>query len=103
MMAMSVRKSVVLGDAEQAALAELARPSQEVEEVLAAWAADHGITVDRSSESALLRALIRVGLDSLREARLEAGYRALAGAATDTERAESRVARDRHLSRTPSR
>ncbi len=102
MCSMTVRKSVVLDDEEQAALAELTEPSDEMRETLAGWAQAHGVTLSRSSESAVLRALIKVGLASLREARLEAGYRALAATATETDHAESRVAREWHVSRLPA-
>ncbi len=97
---MSVRKTVMLNDEEQAAIVELTSPSDEVRAVLTGWASSHDVSLGRQSESAILRALIKVGLESLREARLEAGYRALTQSTHPDEQREGRAARARHLART---
>jgi hypothetical protein len=97
---MVVRKSVLLDDDEQASLAELTSPSDEMRAVLTGWASTHHVTLGRQSESSILRALIKVGLASLREARLEAGYQALARESHPDERTESRSARARHAAAT---
>jgi hypothetical protein len=90
----------MLDDEEEAAVAELTSPSEEVRALLTGWASSHGVSLGRQSESSILRALIKVGLASLREARLEAGYRALAQSTHSEERAEDRTARARYIART---
>jgi hypothetical protein len=93
------RKTVMLSDDEQAAVAALTSPSEHTRAVLSRWADDHGVSLGRESESAVLRALVQVGLESVRQAQLEAGYRALAQESGTEARAEARAARARQVKR----
>lgn len=55
------------------------------------------------SDAAVLRALIRLGAESVRERLLDEGYAALAAAMTDEDRAEQRAIRDHQARRRAER
>lgn len=101
-MAAARRISVSLEASDQEVLDAFATEDRAEHAVLAAWAAERGTPVRDSSEAALLRVLIRVGAEALRERALEQGYAKLR-AAPDVERAERAALRDRYAARTDRR
>src|SRR6266542_2552101 len=69
-------------------------------EALLAWAAQRGLEVTGSTaEAALLRLLLRAGVESLRTSALDVAYAELAGSMTGAAKADSRAARDRYVKR----
>lgn len=53
-----------------------------------------------TSEAAVVRALLRAGVEALRERALEAGYADLVASRTEDEAGQTRAARDRYVDRT---
>ena len=97
---MAKRLSLILGDGDQLALEPFVRPDTDQHRVLQRWAADHDFGAV-NSEAAALRALLRAGVEALRDDVLDAGYAELAkDYASDEERTQRRAARDRYISRT---
>jgi hypothetical protein len=104
MWCMAKRLSVTLEAADEGALIAFADPDRAEHAALAAWAVQHGLQLPVSpSEAALIRLLLRVGIESLHEKALDEGYAQLAASLTDEERADSRAARDRYADRAASR
>ena len=97
---MSKRVSLILGDADERAIAPFIQSGTDQYEVLRQWAARHGDLSVRS-EAGALRALLKVAVEALRDEVLEAGYAELATVFHgEAERAERRTARDRYAART---
>lgn len=91
--------SVTLDRDDETVMERFAQAGTDERTALLAWAGEHGVPVSAvSSDAALIRALLRVGAESLREQALDAGYAELAAAAeTSEEHAEVRRARQRHI------
>lgn len=97
---MSKRVSLILGDADERAVAPFIRSGTDQYEVLRQWAARHGDMSVRS-EAGALRALLQVAVEALRDELLDAGYAEMATAFHgNTERTERRAARERYVART---
>jgi hypothetical protein len=97
---MSKRVSLILGDADEQAIAPFIQSGTGQHEILRLWAARHGDPSVKSEASAL-RALLQAGVEALRDEVLDAGYADLAAAFSgEVERSERRAARDRYVTRT---
>jgi len=97
---MSKRVSLILGDADERAIAPFIRSGTDQHEVLREWAARHGDMSVRS-EAGALRVLLQVAVDALRDEVLDAGYAELAATFHGkAERVERRAARERYAART---
>lgn len=97
---MSKRVSLILKDADQAAIAPYLTEGSAPFEVLRQWASQRGEN-DIKSEAGALRALLQAGAETLREHVLDAGYAQLAAEFnSEPARAERHAARDRYTRRT---
>lgn len=100
---MTRRLSLILGAADQRELEPFTQLGTGHNQALRRWATAHGAgAVD--SEAAVIRALLQVGAEALRDDVLDAGYAELAqvyGGASDSD--ERREARDRYVARTEAR
>jgi vancomycin resistance protein YoaR len=97
---MSKRVSLILKDADEAAIAPYLSEGSASFEVLRQWASQRGES-DIKSEASALRALLQAGAESLRERVLDAGYAQLATEFnSEPARTERRAARDRYARRT---
>ena len=97
---MNKRVSLILGDLDMASISPFVQSGTDQFDALQRWAARHGESALKSEASAL-RALLRAGVEALRDDILEQGYAELASIyGSDVERAERRVARDRYAART---
>jgi predicted kinase len=90
------RITVTLEGAEQAALSTFADPQRMEHAVLEAWANERGLPL-KSSEAAIVRVLLRAGVEALMDKALERGYAHLAEAqhADEDRRAERQSRRAR--------
>lgn len=79
------RRTVNLSDAEATALYRFTGDSPDAQ-TLASLVGDEGVPY---SESAAVRALVKLGMDRVREAQLEEGYHNLAQSRTEEDRAWS--------------
>jgi hypothetical protein len=102
---MAKRTTLTLEDADEALLAPFEQPDSLERTALIGYAAEHGWKVSeyRMSEGALIRTLLRVGAETLRDRALELGYAQLAASYTDEERAEMRAERERRRAQRPDR
>lgn len=74
---------------------------EDLRTVVASTPPPHGLDPSRvTSEASLLRVLLRVGSEGLRERVLDDGYAELANSIGDDDREESREARTRYVQRT---
>ena len=97
---MAKRLSLILGDQEQRQLEPFVSPGTRQREVLQRWMADRGEGPVRS-EAAVIRALLRAGVESLSDDVLDVGYAQLAASYdNDGKQDERLVARDRYVERT---
>ncbi|WP_237752758.1 hypothetical protein [Mycolicibacterium aromaticivorans] len=97
---MSKRVSLILKDADEAAIEPYLNEGSVAFEVLRQWASRHG-EADIKSEAAALRVLLQAGAEALQEHVLDAGYASLAGEFnSEPAHAERRSARDRYARRT---
>ncbi|WP_225345681.1 MULTISPECIES: hypothetical protein [Mycobacteriaceae] len=97
---MSKRVSLILKDADEAAIAPYLSEGSASFEVLRQWANKHG-EKDIKSEAAALRALLQAGAEALREQVLDTGYAQLAEEFNnEPAHTERRAARDRYARRT---
>jgi hypothetical protein len=97
---MSKRVSLILKDADEAAIAPYLSEGSASFEVLRQWASQRGES-DIKSEAGALRALLQAGAEALRENVLDAGYAQLAAEFnSEPARAERQAARDRYVRRT---
>lgn len=97
---MGKRVSLILKDADEAALAPYLTEGSAAFEVLRRWAGQRG-QADIKSEAGALRALLQAGAEALREQLLDAGYAQLAAEFnSEPGRAERQAARDRYIRRT---
>lgn len=97
---MSKRVSLILKDADEAAIVPYLREGSASFEVLRQWASQRGES-DIKSEAGALRALLHAGAEALRERVLDAGYAQLATEFNSAPaRAERQAARDRYVRRT---
>lgn len=100
---MSKRVSLILKDADEAAISPYLDEGSVFAEVLRQWARQHG-EADINSEAAALRALLQAGAEALHERVLDAGYAQLAEEFnTTTAHTERRTARDRYARRSATR
>jgi hypothetical protein len=96
---MSKRVSLILKDADEAAIAPYLSEGSASFEVLRQWASQRGES-DIKSEASALRALLQAGAEALQERALDAGYAQLAAEFnSEPARAERRAARDRYVRR----
>lgn len=96
---MSKRVSLILKDADEAALAPYLNEGTAEFEALRQWAGQRG-EGDIKSEAGALRALLQAGADAVGEGVLEAGYAELAAEfSREPAAAERRTARDRRTRR----
>lgn len=97
------RITVTLEGAEQDALSAFADPERTEHAALAAWAQERGLPL-KGSEAAIVRALVRAGVEALQEKALELGYTRLAAelAANEDRQAERKLRRERRASRNES-
>jgi hypothetical protein len=96
---MAKRTTLTLEDTDEALLASFEQPESLERQALIGYAAEHGWNVSEyrlTSEGALVRTLLRVGAETLRERALEIGYAQLEASYTDEERAEMRALRARY-------
>src|SRR6266702_301128 len=85
---------------DERAVASFAARGTREHEALLAWAAQRGLEVTGSTaEAALLRLLLRAGVESLRTSALDVAYAELAVTMTGAEKADSRAARARYVKR----
>lgn len=97
---MSKRVSLILKDADEAAIAPYLSEGSAAFEVLRQWAGRRG-EGDIKSEAGALRALLQAGAEALGERVLDAGYAQLAEEFNgEPARAERRSARDHYTRRT---
>ena len=98
---MAKRTTLTLEDSDEALLSAFEQPDSLERSALMGYAAEHGWKVSeyRLSEGALIRTLLRVGAETLRERALEIGYAQLEASYTDEERAEMRARRERRAKR----
>ncbi len=102
---MKKRISVSIDPEEERTIATFGDPTTAERTALTSWAVQHGVDASRlRSQAAVIRALVRVGAQSLRDEALDDGYAALAASLktseqTTTEQAETREARERYLRR----
>ncbi|MGH3561214.1 MAG: hypothetical protein ACRDTN_05260 [Mycobacterium sp.] len=97
---MSKRVSLILKDADEAAIAPYLNDGSASFEVLRQWASQRG-EGDIKSEASALRALLQAGVEALGERVLDAGYAQLAAEFNNKPaRTERRAARDRYVRRT---
>jgi hypothetical protein len=97
---MSKRVSLILKDADEAAIAPYLSEGSASFEALRQWASQRGES-DIKSEAGALRALLQAGTEALRERVLDAGYTQLAAEFnSEPARAERQAARDRYVHRT---
>jgi hypothetical protein len=98
---MAKRTTLTLDDIDEALLMEFERPESVERAALIEVAAAHGWNVSeyRLSEGALIRTLLRIGAETLRERALEIGYAQLEASLTEEERAETRARRERRAKR----
>jgi hypothetical protein len=98
---MTKRMSVTLEGEDEQAVSLFAEPGTPEHTALTEWVISRGLNPARlGSEASVVRALLRAGADRLREHALDEGYAALAAGTTKAERAETRVARRRYVTRT---
>ena len=97
------RITVSLESADEALLDAFTAPDRPEHVTLEAWAAEHDMPVRDSSESAIMRILVRVGAAALREQALERGYAILAEDTADNDRAERLARRARYAGHKDSR
>ncbi len=99
MWCMAKRLSLTLDDQDERLLTAYTRGDSPERSALEAWAAERDRALSESaSEAAVIRMLIRAGMEALQDRTLERGYSELA----EVMRAgaeESRAARERHVSR----
>ncbi|OBJ81088.1 hypothetical protein [Mycobacterium sp. 1245852.3] len=95
---MSKRVSLILKDADEAALAPYLNEGTAEFEALRQWAGQRG-EGDIKSEAGALRALLQAGADAVGEGVLDAGYAELAAEFNIQRAAERRPARDRRARR----
>ena len=97
---MSKRVSLILKDADEAAIEPYINVGSPAFEVLRQWASRHG-EGDIKSEAAALRVLLAAGAEALQEHVLDAGYAGLADEFnSEPAHAERRSARERYTRRT---
>lgn len=97
---MARRLSLILGDQEQRQLEPFVSPGTRQREVLHRWMAERGGGPVKS-EAAVIRALLRAGVESLSDDVLDIGYAQLAASYdSDGKHDERLVARDRYVDRT---
>lgn len=92
------RISVTLDLPEQQAIELFGDPTRPEHATLEAFAATRGLTLRDESDAAVLRTLIRAGVEALREQALEQGYERLAEA-QEADREERRARRNCALAR----
>lgn len=101
--AMSKRVSLILKDADEAAIAPYLDEQSAAFEVLRQWASRRG-EADIKSEAAALRALLQAGAEALREHVLDTGYAQLAAEFNSQPAdAERKAGRERYARRTEAR
>ena len=101
MRCMTKRLSITLEAEDERAVESFAKTETRDHEALLTWAAQRGLEVTGSTaEAALLRLLLRAGVEFLRTSALDVAYAELAVSMTEAERADSRAARDRYVKRT---
>lgn len=99
MRVVSKRVSLILKDADEAAIAPYLDQNSAAFAALRQWATQRGDS-DIKSEAGALRALLQAGAEALHEHVLDAGYADLATEFnTETANAERQTARDRHTRR----
>jgi len=93
--------SLILGDADEQAIAPFVQAGTDQFEVLQRWAARRGDKVVKS-EAGALRALLQVAVEALRDDVLDVAYSELAMVYNSDadQRGERRAARDRYAVRT---
>ena len=97
---MGKRVSLILKDADEAAIAPFLDADSPSFEVLRKWAHDRGES-EVKSEAGALRALLKAGAQVLRDEALEAGYAQLAEEInSESAHTERRAARSRYVRRT---
>ena len=97
---MSKRVSLILQDADEAAIGPYLHEGTASFEVLRQWASQHGES-DIKSEAGALRALLQAGAEALGQLVLDSGYADLASEFnSEPAHAERRAARDRYVLRT---
>ncbi|WP_061002884.1 hypothetical protein [Mycolicibacterium mucogenicum] len=97
---MSKRVSLILKDADEAAIAPYLDEQSVSFAVLRQWASQHGES-EVKSEAGALRVLLQAGAEALRERVLDAGYADLADEFNSpSASAERKSARDRYVRRT---
>jgi hypothetical protein len=101
-MASTRRISVTLDVPDQRAIEPFADPGRPEHATLETWALEHGLTIRDDSDAAVIRTLVRVGVEALREKALEDGYARLA-ASRNEDQDERRSIRDRTLNRADER
>jgi hypothetical protein len=97
---MTKRLSITLEPEDERAVESFGTRGTREHEALLAWAAQRGLEVTGSTaEAALLRLLLRAGVESLRTSALDVAYAELAVSMTGADKADSRAARDRYVKR----
>jgi hypothetical protein len=97
---MSKRLSLILSEDDRQRLEPFIRAGTGHHQVLQRWAAEQGIA-SVTSEAAVLRVLLRAGVQAMRDDVLDEGYAELAEFYQGTEeRAERRTALDRYVKQT---
>ena len=97
---MTRRLSLILGDADERALAAFVSAGTQEHEALQRWADEHD-TGAVKSEAGALRALLHAGMATLSDEVLDMGYAELALTYSDADsHAERREARRRYAART---
>lgn len=98
-MDMSKRVSLILRDADEAAISPFLTEGSPAAEALRRWAGAHGVGEVRS-EASILRALLQAGAAALHEEAVDAGYVHLAEEFNSPENnAARRAIRDRYITR----
>jgi hypothetical protein len=101
MWCMTKRLSLSLESEDEAMLARLAGENSPERRVLISWTRLRGMSPDQiRSEASLIRVLLRIGAERLREQALDEGYAQLAAERDAIEEAESHEARARYVHRT---
>ena len=98
---MAKRLSLSLESEDQAVLARLAIEGSPERRVLLNWATLHGLHPDQiRTEASLLRVLLQMGAERVKEDALDDGYAQLAAEPDSIEQAERDEARRRYVRRT---
>jgi hypothetical protein len=101
---MTKRLSLTLESEDELTLEPFTRPGTPERDALALLST-HGrlVLTEGASDAAVLRALIRVGAEAIKERILDQAYQALAEERSDQERAEQQAIRDRQRARRAER